>query len=77
MLLSRVGFRAPRGDEVAAGGDAGPCVMWELVEVARVGGTAMVCVGAGLCGFCGGLFCAALSVECCWSPAQRFGLKGH
>lgn len=64
LLCSRAGgvLGCLRVDETASGGDAGlasiPCVLEEPGLVLWVDGTAVVCVGAALRGFCG-VFCAA------------------
>lgn len=72
MLQGWVGFRV---DETASGGDAGlgslPCVMVEPGLGLWLDGTAVVCVGAALHGFCGA-FCAAPSaVNCAEVCSQR------
>lgn len=80
MLMARQGSGHPgavrRQWEEMLGSVAAPCVTQELAEVVWVGGTAVVCVGAALCGFCGELLSAAWSAEHRWSPARRFALEG-
>lgn len=77
LLCSRAGgvLGCLRVDETASGGDAGlasiPCVLEEPGLVLWVDGTAVVCVGAALRGFCG-VFCAAPSaVNCAGLCSQR------
>lgn len=77
LLCSRAGWvlGCLRVDVTASGGNAGlgsiPCVMEKPGLVLWVDGTAVVCVGAALCGFCG-VFCAAPSaVTCAGLCSQR------